>query len=238
MNIFEIYLNKIKKIIIKLNNENLIKIPNTLDSINVDVPPAKFNCDISTNVAMMLSKINNTLSSPIVLLFTISIITTLIFGIKFGYKNIKLENISIAMIPVFFVYFFSQRAFFNEYIIYVEILLLFSIIIMNIDYKYSSLTKYVLLIIIPVQLYYNYQWVVLPRGQTVSRFCEMLNYAPQFIEIVTNDHTVTNSYKAGVDRIAPLGKNYEKIHWRDTCVSVLTRDYEIYYHNVDNSYGK
>ena len=63
MNIFEIYLNKIKKIIIKLNNENLIKIPNTLDNINVDVPPAKFNCDISTNVAMILSKINN--KSPI-----------------------------------------------------------------------------------------------------------------------------------------------------------------------------
>ena len=186
----------------------------------------------------LLSNINNAFSSPIVFLFTISIITTLIFGIKSGYKNMKLENVSIAMIPVIFVFLFVQRSFFNEYIIYLEILFLISFIILNLDHKYSSLTKYILLIIIPFQFYYNYKWVVLPRGQTVSRFCEMVNYAPQFIEIITNDHTATKSFKAGKDRIGPLGKNYEKKRWEDTCVSVLTRDYEIYYHNVDNSYGK
>ncbi len=58
MNIFEIYLKKIKKLIIKLNNENLIQIPDSLNGVNVDIPPAKFDFDISTNVAMVLSKIN------------------------------------------------------------------------------------------------------------------------------------------------------------------------------------
>ena len=58
MNIFEIYLDKIKKLIIKLNNENIIQIPDSLNGINVEIPPAKFDCDISTNVAMVLSKTN------------------------------------------------------------------------------------------------------------------------------------------------------------------------------------
>ena len=58
MNIFAIYLDKIKKLIIKLNNENIIQIPDSLNGINVEIPPAKFDCDISTNVAMVLSKAN------------------------------------------------------------------------------------------------------------------------------------------------------------------------------------
>ena len=63
MNIFAIYLDKIKKLIIKLNNENIIQIPDSLNGINVEIPPAKFDCDISTNVAMVLSKTNK--RSPI-----------------------------------------------------------------------------------------------------------------------------------------------------------------------------
>ena len=58
MNIFAIYLDKIKKLIIKLNNENIIQIPDSLNDINIEIPPAKFDCDISTNVAMVLSKAN------------------------------------------------------------------------------------------------------------------------------------------------------------------------------------
>ena len=63
MNIFDIYLDKIKKLIIKLNNENIIKVPDSLSGINVDIPPANFNCDISTNVAMVISKVNQ--KSPV-----------------------------------------------------------------------------------------------------------------------------------------------------------------------------
>ena len=33
-------------------------LPENLDSINVEIPPSKFNCDLSTNAAMVLSKIN------------------------------------------------------------------------------------------------------------------------------------------------------------------------------------
>tara|TARA_E500000331_G_C17255373_1_gene712860 strand:- start:320 stop:2053 length:1734 start_codon:yes stop_codon:yes gene_type:complete len=58
MNIFEIYLEKIKNIIVKLSKENQIVIPDNLNAINVDIPPAQFKCDISTNVALVLSKIN------------------------------------------------------------------------------------------------------------------------------------------------------------------------------------
>ena len=63
MNIFEIYLEKIIKLLKKLQKEGLIEIPDTLDGINVDIPPVKFNADISSNVAMVLSKINK--KSPI-----------------------------------------------------------------------------------------------------------------------------------------------------------------------------
>ena len=58
MNIFNIYLDKIIKIVADQNKKGLLKLPETLDSINVDIPPNKFDCDISTNVAMVLAKIN------------------------------------------------------------------------------------------------------------------------------------------------------------------------------------
>ena len=63
MNIFEIYLEKIKSIISELQKDNKIIVPDNFNGINAEIPPPKFNCDISTNVAMVLSKINN--KSPI-----------------------------------------------------------------------------------------------------------------------------------------------------------------------------
>ena len=63
MNIFDIYLDKIKKIVISQEKNGILKIPENLDVINVDIPPKQFDCDISTNVAMVLSKINQ--KSPI-----------------------------------------------------------------------------------------------------------------------------------------------------------------------------
>ena len=59
MNIFKLYRNKIINILKSANKESLIKLPENLNSINVDIPPSKFNCDISSNVAMILSKPNN-----------------------------------------------------------------------------------------------------------------------------------------------------------------------------------
>jgi len=58
MNIFDLYLKKILKIVIEQNKKGKIKIPVKLDSINVDIPPKQFDCDISTNVSMVLAKIN------------------------------------------------------------------------------------------------------------------------------------------------------------------------------------
>ena len=59
MNIFEIYLEKIKSILSELKKDNKIIIPDNFNGISAEIPPPKFNCDISTNVAMVLSKINN-----------------------------------------------------------------------------------------------------------------------------------------------------------------------------------
>ena len=58
MNIFELYLDKIKSAIIVLNKKGEIIVPETFNGINAEIPPAKFDCDISTNVAMVLSKLN------------------------------------------------------------------------------------------------------------------------------------------------------------------------------------
>ena len=63
MNIFKLYRDKIIGIIKSANKKDLIKLPDNLNSINVDLPPKKFNCDLSTNVSMVLSKPNN--KSPI-----------------------------------------------------------------------------------------------------------------------------------------------------------------------------
>jgi len=65
MNIFEIYLEKIKSLIKKLKIQQLIELPESLNGINVNIPPSNFDYDISTNVSMVLSKINK--KSPIVL---------------------------------------------------------------------------------------------------------------------------------------------------------------------------
>ena len=58
MNIFDLYLEKILKILITAKKNNFIEIPEKLSDINVDIPPNYFNCDISTNVAMILAKPN------------------------------------------------------------------------------------------------------------------------------------------------------------------------------------
>ena len=59
MNIFEEYLDKIKKILLDLSKKEDLIIPDKLDGITAEIPPFKFNSDISTNVAMVLSKANN-----------------------------------------------------------------------------------------------------------------------------------------------------------------------------------
>jgi arginyl-tRNA synthetase len=98
MNIFELYLDKIKSILINLNKKDELIIPKTFNGINSEIPPAKFDCDISTNVAMVLSKLNK--KSPIDLAEQLipiiknndSFIET-ITVVKPGFINIKFKPI-------------------------------------------------------------------------------------------------------------------------------------------------
>ena len=98
MNIFEIYLDKIKSIIVDLNKKGELIIPETLNGINSEIPPAKFDSDISTNVAMVLSKLNK--KSPLDLAEKISPIIKendplieSITIVKPGFINIKFKRI-------------------------------------------------------------------------------------------------------------------------------------------------
>ena len=98
MNIFDEYLDKIKKTLIDLSKDGRIILPENLDGINTEIPPSKFNCDISSNVAMFLSKINK--KSPLDLakiisnkikendksIDTISIVKPGFINIKFNLK--------------------------------------------------------------------------------------------------------------------------------------------------------
>ena len=86
MNIFDLYLDKITILIKKLNKDGSLELPESLNGINVDIPPSNFDCDISTNVAMVLSKANK--KSPI------DIANTLIDLIK--KEDEKIETISVA----------------------------------------------------------------------------------------------------------------------------------------------
>jgi len=86
MNIFDLYLDKIIILIKKLQKEGSLELPESLNGINVDIPPPNFDCDISTNVAMVLSKANK--KSPI------DVANTLIDLIK--NEDEKIETISVA----------------------------------------------------------------------------------------------------------------------------------------------
>ena len=58
MNIFDQYLDKVKKILIDLSKNGHLILPREIDGITAEIPPSKFDSDISTNVAMVLSKEN------------------------------------------------------------------------------------------------------------------------------------------------------------------------------------
>ena len=51
MNIFDQYLEKIKKVLLDQSNHGNLILPDNLDGITAEIPPSKFHSDISTNVA-------------------------------------------------------------------------------------------------------------------------------------------------------------------------------------------
>ena len=96
MNIFNKYLNIIYKLLEEEKNKDKLLLPDNLNSILVEIPPEKFNCDLSTNVAMVLSKINNKLPFEIAkqikkLLDEIPEIQETTIA-QPGFLNIKLNN--------------------------------------------------------------------------------------------------------------------------------------------------
>ncbi len=98
MNIFQSYLEKIHKIISELANSGKLIIPESLDGINAEIPPEKFDSDISTNVAMVLSGLNK--KSPHELAEQISLtikdkdpLIENISVVKPGFINIKFKPI-------------------------------------------------------------------------------------------------------------------------------------------------
>tara|TARA_B100001063_G_scaffold79513_1_gene73995 strand:- start:941 stop:2674 length:1734 start_codon:yes stop_codon:yes gene_type:complete len=98
MNIFDQYLDKIKNILLDLSKNGNIVLPEKMDGITAEIPPAKFNSDISTNVAMVLSKVNNKSPSDLANILVKAIkekdeLIDDISVVKPGFINIKFQPI-------------------------------------------------------------------------------------------------------------------------------------------------
>jgi len=106
MNIFDLYLEKIKKILLDLSKDSNLVLPENLDGITVETPPQKFDSDISTNVAMFLSKINNKSPSELseILIEKIKKQDELIENIVFA----KPGFINITFTPIFWTKFVEE----------------------------------------------------------------------------------------------------------------------------------
>ncbi|MAJ23020.1 MAG: arginine--tRNA ligase [Candidatus Pelagibacter sp. TMED64] len=68
MNILKIYQHKIIDLLILLNKKNILIIPEKLESIVVEIPPAEQMSDLSCNASLILSKINKKKPMEIALL--------------------------------------------------------------------------------------------------------------------------------------------------------------------------
>ena len=106
MNIFDQYLEKIKKTLLDFSQNKDLILPESLNGITAETPPSKFDSDISTNVAMVLSKINK--RSPIDLANTLSEeikrkdkLIENISVVKPGFINIKFK-------PIFWTNFIKE----------------------------------------------------------------------------------------------------------------------------------
>ena len=106
MNIFDLYLEKIKKILLDLSKDSNLVLPENLDGITVETPPHKFDSYISTNVAMFLSKINNRSPSELseILIEKIKKQDELIENIVFA----KPGFINITFKPIFWTKFVEE----------------------------------------------------------------------------------------------------------------------------------
>ena len=98
MNIFDQYLDKIKKILLDLSKNGDLILPDNLDGVTAEIPPTKFESDISTNVAMVLSKVNKKSPTDLAEILAKSIkkndeLIKNITIVKPGFINIKFREI-------------------------------------------------------------------------------------------------------------------------------------------------
>ena len=106
MNIFEQYLDKIKEILSTLSSNGDLILPDSLNGVTAEIPPSKFDSDISTNVAMVLSKINNKSPSDLASILAEKIkkedkFIEEISVVKPGFINIKFK-------PIFWTNFIKE----------------------------------------------------------------------------------------------------------------------------------
>ena len=106
MNIFEQYLDRIKEILSALSWNGDLILPDSLNGITAEIPPSKFDSDISTNVAMVLSKINNKSPSDLASILAEKIkkedkFIEEISVVKPGFINIKFK-------PIFWTNFIKE----------------------------------------------------------------------------------------------------------------------------------
>ena len=100
MNIFEHYLSEIKDCVLRhKKNLNLINLDN-LKSVNLEVPPEKFNFDLSCNISLVLGKSNkinpNNLAAQLKILFENEIKNFEVIEIAGpGFLNIKLSKLAM-----------------------------------------------------------------------------------------------------------------------------------------------
>ena len=100
MNIFEYYLSEIKDLVLNHKNDLNLKNFNNLENINLEVPPEKFNFDLSCNISLVLAKLNKldplTLAGQIKILLERKIKNFDKVDIAGpGFLNIKLSNLAI-----------------------------------------------------------------------------------------------------------------------------------------------
>ena len=98
MNIFDQYIDKLKKNLIDLSKQEIIILPDKLEGISAEIPPEQFNCDLSTNVAMVLSKINKKTPIELAEILILELkksdkFVKEISVVKPGFINIKFEPI-------------------------------------------------------------------------------------------------------------------------------------------------
>ena len=100
MNIFEYHLQEIQNLILKNKDSLELKEINNLNKINLEVPPEKFDFDLSCNVAMVLGKLNSLnpkdLAEKIKKIFLNEISSFSEIQIAGpGFLNIKLSNLAL-----------------------------------------------------------------------------------------------------------------------------------------------